>query len=490
VFSRSYQALPAEQARLFRLLGSHPGPDFDLHAAAALAGTDLATTSALLDGLTRAHLIDPAGPGRYSMHDLLTGYALDLVDHRPETGPLRRVVHFYTCAAERAMDVIYPSDRDRRPRLDVPEGLAVPAIEDATAARAWLDAERANVLGGVRLAEASGWAREVGDLAMILWRDLDAQAHNEDALALQHLAFSAAKADGDTAAEADALRNLSTAYRTAGHYEASLDFAEQCVRLRRVLGDVRGEAAALNSVGITAGLLGRYGAAVEAYQRSLVLRRETGDRRSEAAVLQNLAVTCMRSGALDHVEEHLTQALALFREVGDRLGEGHALNNLGDLHQMKGQPAVALDHHEQGLALYREHGVTDGEADALNGIGRDHIEMGRPEVAMPFLEQALDIAGRRQHGILTHIHNSLGVALRALDRADEARRHYEQARTLAVGAGDQFEEAVALVGAAETLVPGDFEGARRLWERALAIYRQLGLPDAERIEARIAAHPC
>jgi hypothetical protein len=39
VFSWSYRQLPADAARVFRLLGLHPGPDCDSYTAAALTGT-------------------------------------------------------------------------------------------------------------------------------------------------------------------------------------------------------------------------------------------------------------------------------------------------------------------------------------------------------------------------------------------------------------------------------------------------------------------
>ena len=56
---------------MFRLAGLHPGADFDGHAIAALAGTTLRRATGLLTRLTRAHLVQPRGPGRYGMHDLL-----------------------------------------------------------------------------------------------------------------------------------------------------------------------------------------------------------------------------------------------------------------------------------------------------------------------------------------------------------------------------------------------------------------------------------
>ncbi|MCA1676642.1 MAG: ATP-binding protein, partial [Actinobacteria bacterium] len=75
VFSWSYQHLPAEAARAFRLLGLHPGPDLEPYAAAALTHTGVEQAQHLLDLLARAHLVQAAIPGRYGMHDLLRAYA-------------------------------------------------------------------------------------------------------------------------------------------------------------------------------------------------------------------------------------------------------------------------------------------------------------------------------------------------------------------------------------------------------------------------------
>src|SRR5262249_5870721 len=61
VFSWSYQHLDPNAARAFRLLGIHPGPEFEPYAAAAFTSTALAQARRLLDQLVRAHLIQPAG---------------------------------------------------------------------------------------------------------------------------------------------------------------------------------------------------------------------------------------------------------------------------------------------------------------------------------------------------------------------------------------------------------------------------------------------
>jgi hypothetical protein len=80
VLSWSYLHLPVEAARAFRLLGLHPGPDFDPYAAAALTQTSLEQAQHLLDLLARAHLVQSAHPDRHGIHDLLRAYATYLAD--------------------------------------------------------------------------------------------------------------------------------------------------------------------------------------------------------------------------------------------------------------------------------------------------------------------------------------------------------------------------------------------------------------------------
>src|SRR5262249_58321979 len=75
VFSWSYQALSADAARLFRLLGLHPGPDVATPATASLAALPVARVRPLIAELARANLIVEPTPGRYTLHDLLPAYA-------------------------------------------------------------------------------------------------------------------------------------------------------------------------------------------------------------------------------------------------------------------------------------------------------------------------------------------------------------------------------------------------------------------------------
>ncbi len=82
VFSWSYKQLSQGAARVFRLLGLHPGPDISLPAAASLFGQPAAEVRPLLAELVRAHLLARA-VDRYALHDLLRAYAAELL--RPPT---------------------------------------------------------------------------------------------------------------------------------------------------------------------------------------------------------------------------------------------------------------------------------------------------------------------------------------------------------------------------------------------------------------------
>ena len=75
VFSWSYRHLALDAARMFRLLGPAPGPGLGPSRGRRAGRRQRGRGRRLLAVLARAHLIQPAGPGRYDMHDLLRAYA-------------------------------------------------------------------------------------------------------------------------------------------------------------------------------------------------------------------------------------------------------------------------------------------------------------------------------------------------------------------------------------------------------------------------------
>jgi hypothetical protein len=76
-FEVSYRQMADKDARMFRQLGLHPGPDFDAVAAASLAGIEKKAAELLLDRLVLAHLVTEDRSGRFGLHDLLRLFARD-----------------------------------------------------------------------------------------------------------------------------------------------------------------------------------------------------------------------------------------------------------------------------------------------------------------------------------------------------------------------------------------------------------------------------
>jgi hypothetical protein len=76
-FSWSYQLLSEPSARLFRLLGCHPGTDVTASEAMSLARLGHQQVRGCLRELLDANLIAEPSPGRYASHELLRSYAAE-----------------------------------------------------------------------------------------------------------------------------------------------------------------------------------------------------------------------------------------------------------------------------------------------------------------------------------------------------------------------------------------------------------------------------
>jgi hypothetical protein len=189
VFSWSYQALSPPAARLFRLVGLHPGPDISAAAAASLAGHPPAQTRRLLSELTRASLLTEHVPGRYSLHDLLHAYATDLAlsvetDHERHA-TLRRVLDHYLQTAYAGDQLLHPvRDPISSPLASSAPGVTPEPLTDYGQAMAWFVAEHRVLLAATRLAINSEFVTHTWQLAWTFDTFLDRRGHWHDLVAM------------------------------------------------------------------------------------------------------------------------------------------------------------------------------------------------------------------------------------------------------------------------------------------------------------------
>jgi DNA-binding SARP family transcriptional activator/Flp pilus assembly protein TadD len=489
VFHWSYQHLPAEPARAFRLLGAHPGADFDGYAVAALVGTDLTSARRLIDLLARAHLIQSTGAGRFGMHDLLRGYASQLAQADDAGMPLRlaltRLFDYYRAAAAAAMDCMHPADRHHRPPVAVPDTPVPPLAEPATA-RAWLDTHRPTLVEACGYGATRGWPGHSVDLAATLYRYLEG-GYYTDALTIHRHALHAARETGDQAGEAHALTDLGAIDRLLGRYGTAGDHLRQAVTGYQQTNDRLGEARALSNLGIVEERLGQYESAIEHHQRALTLYRQGGDRHGEASTLNNLGAVYPERGNYESAKERYHQALACYRTLGDRAGEAIVLSNIGTVDVQLGLHPSATGHFQRALTIFRELGHRYGEAAVLNNLGDVETQIGRIDPAIERQQQALAIFRELGHRYgEASVLNSLGEALRSSSRPYDARVHHEAALTIAADTGDRDEQARAHDGLAQTYqATDDLAEARQHWQQALKRYTEAGSPAATPIRAHL-----
>lgn len=487
----SYHRLPAEQRRLLRLASQHPGQELESYGAAALTGTDLATSESDLRALHRDHLLQLVTPGRYAFHDLVRAFAHHkAVDEERPTerrSALTRLFDYYLFTTATATNLLFPHLAARRPRIAQPT-TPVPPVEDDGSAGGWLGAERSTLMAIALHAAANGWPSYTTRLSILLQTYLDS-VDAGGALAIHQQAYEAAELVGDPMTNAQARVSLGSTYRSVGQYERATELLLEAAPYFREAGDQIGEAGAYNQLGVVEKRLGRYESAVEYLKRALVLFEEAGEKNGQASVLNNLGVIEDGLGRSEEAADYLEQALALYRQTGLAGGEVNALNDLGEIEGRLGRYEEAERHLRDAIELCRGIGYRIGEASTLDSLGTLHTKMGRADEATAYHGDSLVIfreLGERDGECWALM--GLGDAALLDGRATDALVHHGAAQEVAaaIAAADHQARAHAGLGHSHRML-GDPERARQHYDRAVAIYADIGRPEVAEVRAALVA---
>jgi DNA-binding SARP family transcriptional activator/Tfp pilus assembly protein PilF len=446
VLASAYRELSAPAARVFRLLGLHPGPTFDAHVAAALAGIPLAEASAAVTELAAVHLATPAGRSRYRCHDLVRLFARQCaeIDEPPrgrvEAGAL--LVDWYRVAVGAACRVIEPGrDRVTTPPPRSPELL--PFAQEHHAALEFLDGERDNLLPIVRYAADHGHEAAAWQLTYLLTGFYDSRGHWRDRVEMCRVAVDAAARLGDPAAQGLMQSALGVARIMTREFHAALESLTEALSVMRACGDRRGEGHVLNNMAAAYSRLRRFDDAVGAFRQALALHTASGHQLGVALALNNTGHTYVRMGDPERGLGDLTAALEISREIGNPRLEAAVLHSLGEAALMRGEPAEALDHLGRALEVHRLIGDRQYEAETLDGLGLAYLGQGKVAEAFDHLYRALGLT-----------RDIADPHLEAITLANLGRAHLEEGN-LAVAA-----EHLRLSLALRTRVPDPHEEAR------------------------------
>lgn len=391
VFSWSYQALPPETARVFRLMGLHPGPDIGVPAVASLAEVDRDRARRLLDELTAACLITEDESGRYGCHDLLTAYAVELTrDHDPRdavrAATLRMLDH-YLHTADRAFAWVYPSWT----QLDLPPpvpGVVPENFASRDEALAWYGTEHKALIAAVARAGEEGFDRHVWQLAWTLAAYLERHGHWQEWAAVGQAALAAGQRSGDLIAQAHAHRWLGDMFGRRGQHQDAHTHLRQALALYEQLGDGPRQATAHLTLGVLLGQQARYAEALAHEQQALRLSRAEGDLVGQARTLNAVgwfhAMLKDYGQALAHCEEALSLSEDPHLQAAVR-------DSLGYIHHQRGDYDQAITQYLAALRIRRSTGDYHPQAEILAHLGDAYHALGAITEARESWRQALAI---------------------------------------------------------------------------------------------------
>jgi len=384
VFSWSYRALTAGAARLFRLLGLHPGPEISAAAAASAAGLAARQAGPLLAELTRAHLIEEVAPGRYTVHDLLSAYAAELASRHDPAGQRqdarRRMFDHYLHTAHAACHVI------RTPYEPVSlgpaqNGVTVGKLTSLGEALDWLAAEYLVVLGMVEQAARTGFPAHAWQLAWSLTGFLDRQGRPLDMIAVQRTALGAAQRAGDRAGQSRAYHGLGLAYLEMGSLDESIRQLWSALDLGAGIGDMAAQARVHTSIAFVRSKQGHLADGVVHAERALALHREGGNAKWLARGLNNAGFAYALAGDYHRAVEYCQEGLGLLTGLGDLPGQALTWDSLGYAHEKLGDHRRAIECYRFARELNRETRGHALEAQALLHIGDNHRALGELDAA-------------------------------------------------------------------------------------------------------------
>ncbi len=395
VFSWSCQQLSPAAARMFRLLGSHPGPDITAHAAASLAGISLDQARRALAELTAACLLAEHTPGRYSCHDLLRAYAAEQAGAIDEEGEpqaaIHRAVDHYLHTAIGADRLLYPA---RTPITAAPPQRGTRPEQDLTThaqALAWFDAEHQVLLAAVNVAAARGLDACAWQLPLAMETFFYRRGHWHDWAATQQTALAAARRLGDAGGQAYAHRGLASASIELGSYDEAERHLGEAFRLREHTGDLAGRARLHLDMARMRNRQSRDAEALRHAQLALNMFRPARHRAGEGDALSEVGWDFCLLGDYEAGIASCEQALEVADEIGSQHNTGCTWDTLGYAHRHPGHHAKAAACYRRSAEILNHQGHRCSMAVTLTYAGDAYHAAGDDAAARDAWQQALAI---------------------------------------------------------------------------------------------------
>ncbi|WP_285643113.1 BTAD domain-containing putative transcriptional regulator [Lentzea sp. NBRC 102530] len=412
VFSWTFGCLSLVAARLFVLLGLHPGPDVTEAAATSLMGRPVPEA---LDELVRYSLINSQN-GRYRLHDLMRSYAAEEAAHRLSPDEREKAQRrFFDHLMHSALAAATKSDPLRQP-ITTPEpapGAVVLAFEVSTDADRWYAEERAVFGPAVVAAGEAGFDGHVWRTVWAIRHFLLATSRWREGERLQRLAVAAARRAGDLEGECRARRGLVSCLIPRQEFDEAERQLREAVALDERLGDLIGLSNDLRGLAYLLSRQGRHLRALDPLLRALDVATRSGDRIELASVAASLAFVHHELG--DHVEAaaRAEQARDMYLDlVPDERDTVVASNRdtLGSIYRALGRYEEAEANYLRSVELQATLSYRHYQADTLVRLADMKRELGELDAARGYYRAALDVYDELGNAQADHVRAVLSAS--------------------------------------------------------------------------------
>ncbi|MFD9699690.1 BTAD domain-containing putative transcriptional regulator [Lentzea sp. NPDC059081] len=229
--------------------------------------------------------------------------------------------------------------------------------------------------------------------------------------------------------------------------ETSLRITEAALQAAIALNDDDARFVMQFNLGVALLQFERFEEALEAQRGALETARRKEDVHQQARALTTVAGTLLDLGRAEESEAHYREAMEVSRIAGSKWAEANAHHHLGLLYLATQRFDDAMPWLRVALKMYHEVGEQCGEAAC-------HVD-----ISTALLET------RDTEGALSSARTALAVASDAVSPYHQALAH------------DRLAAVFDQLGA---------PGAVAHWQRALALFTELGAPEADGVRARLA----
>ncbi|MGW6446626.1 BTAD domain-containing putative transcriptional regulator [Lentzea sp. NPDC055074] len=386
-FQVGFEGLGADSTRAFSLMCSLTVPTVGEPVLRALLGQ--ADVDRALDPLVDARLVEPCGPERYRVHDLLRLFGAEHVTDEKQDALARALLHYRSTLAA-ALKKLRPHAYGALTYAAAEQDLGEPLR--------WLTDEAENLLAAARSTVGSAALA----IAHMLYPHLFKQDRVADLVELGQIADQAARTLGTSAAVQTALLVQAAANRRIGSFEIARAQLEEVLQARA--DDPFGQGRALAGIG--------------------TIQRELGE--------------------LEQAASTLTRAIELTEAHGPSGAQRVPLSALAQVHQLAGRHELALDAASASLKHAREHEDAAGTAYALASQGQALFKLGLLDEAEAALSECIELCR------VTGEHNDEWQALLcraevllAAGRTGPATKDAERCVEITSARGDRYGEGVA-----------------------------------------------